>query len=111
MREYRQICDALGEVLWIMDDLVDLEEDLDRGIWNRSLWRIYDDIGGVRFQEVITSKGQLALEIQDHCWVAEEINAIDNRITFLENHPLNTHPGKVRAFMSFWITSGMGIYR
>ena len=108
---YQEICDAAGEVLWIMDDLMDLVEDLDRGVWNRTLWRLFDDVGEDRFGELARSRVRLAEEILNQGRVVREIDEIAKRVAFLETHPLMEDPSKVRAMMSFWITSWMGIYR
>ncbi len=110
-RELREICDAIGEVLWIMDDLVDLEEDLERGIWNRALWQLYDDLGERKFRELIGSKTCLVEGINHQFLVAREIDEISKRVAFLENHPRMEDPQKLRALMSFWVTSWLGIYR
>jgi hypothetical protein len=100
-REYQEICDAIGEILWILDDLIDLEEDLDRGIWNRALWWLYDEVGRLRFREMTGSKAQLAEGIASQGIVAREIDEIAKRLNFLESHPRIEHPQKIRAMLSF----------
>lgn len=109
-RDFQEICDAIGEILWIMDDLIDLEEDLDRGIWNRTLWRLYDDVREERFRELTASKPRLAQGIINSGLVAREIDEISRRVEFLETHPRINDPVKVRALISFWLTSWTGIY-
>lgn len=111
VRDYQGICDAIGETLWIMDDLMDLEEDLDRGIWNRTLWRLYDDVGKVRFRNMSGSMAQLAEEITSHGIVVREIDEIAKLLNFIETHPRIQNAEKVRAMMSFWLTAWLGIYR
>lgn len=108
---YQEICNAIGEVLWIMDDLADLEEDLERGIWNRSLWRLHDDLGEAHFKKLISSQSQLAEGIISQAIVRREIEAISERVVFIEAHPRMKYSPKLRAMMSFWITSWLGIYR
>ena len=110
MNAYRRLCDAVGEVLWIMDDLVDLEEDLDRGVWNRTLWRLYDRVGEARFQEATRSKQQLAQMVAAERLVEQAIHAIDQRIAFVASHPSVQDPATLRSMLSFWITSWLGIY-
>lgn len=109
-RDFQEICDAIGEILWIMDDLIDLEEDLDRGIWNRTLWRLYDDVREERFRELTASKPRLARGIINYGLVAREIDEISRRVAFLETHPRIKDPVKIRSLISFWLTSWTGIY-
>lgn len=110
MKEYRRLCDAVGEVLWIADDLVDLEEDLDRGVWNRTLWLLYDRAGEARFREMTRSKEQLAEMLCAERLVERQIFEIAERIHFAESHPFVKEPAKLRSMLTFWITSGLEVY-
>lgn len=110
MADIQEICDAAGEILWIIDDLVDLEEDFERGIWNRTLWRLYDVLGEQQFVEIAHSKERLVEEILSQGMVAREIDEIELRVSFLETHPRMESPGKIRTMISFWLTSWLGIY-
>jgi hypothetical protein len=110
MKEYVKLCDAVGEVLWITDDLVDLEEDLDRGVWNRTLCRLYDRLGEVRFRATIRSKEQLAEMVRAERIVERSIHEITERVELLESQPTVKDPGKLRSMLMFWITSWMQIY-
>jgi hypothetical protein len=101
----------MGEILWILDDLIDLEEDLERGTWNRALWRLHDEVGRSRFREMSASKAQLAEGIASQGIVAGEIDEIAKRLNLLESHPRMEHPQKIRAMLSFWFTAWLRIYR
>jgi len=111
VRDFQEICHIIGEVLWIMDDLVDLEEDLERGIWNRCLWRLFDDLGEAHFRELLGSKTLLAEAIIRQELVAREIDEISLRLAYLEAHPRMHDPRKLRKVLSFWLTSWMEFYR
>lgn len=110
MEEYRKLCEAVGEILWIMDDLADIQEDLGRGVWNRTLWRLYDSVGETRFREVTRSGEQLAEALCAERIVERAISEIAERVEFMESHSQVTAPATLRSMLMFWIASWMGIY-
>ena len=111
LTEAQQLCDHMGEILWIMDDLADIQEDLERGIWNRSLWRLAEAIGERRFRSCVRNLEAMLGELQENRIVEEEIAALAARVDLLERHPAMLAPEKIRRLMSFWIPAWLGIYR
>lgn len=110
MREPRLLCDAIGEILWIMDDLADLDEDLDRGLWNRTLWRLWDEIGEKAFREALESRRAVHCLIRQRELIEEAFDEIQRRIAFLESHPAMKDPSRLRTLLSVWLTASSGIY-
>ncbi len=110
LQTYRQLCDAVGEILWIMDDLIDIEEDLAQGVWNRTLWGVRDRIGAAQFNTACRSSSQLAHVIATEGIVEQAIHEVAQRIAYLESHPTVEYPDRLLSTLLFWILSWLGIY-
>lgn len=110
LQTYRQLCDAVGEILWIMDDLVDVEEDLARGVWNRTLWGVRDRVGAAQFNTACRSSAQLAHVIATEGIVEQTIHEVAQRLTFLASHPAVEDADRLRSTLLFWILSWLGMY-
>jgi hypothetical protein len=108
-RRCQQLCDALGEILWILDDLADVGEDYARRVWSRTLWRLYDRAGG-RLPDESCTVDELAGLLAETDVVAEEVFEMADRVERLESHAGGEDGRIIREFLSFWIMSWLGVY-
>lgn len=106
----RSLCTAVGEVLWIVDDLADLEEDLDRGVWNRTLWTLWDRVGERRFRTLTRSKARLAEAVRSQSLVELAVSEIAEQVELAERHRREEDQSELRSMLAFWIATWLGIY-
>ena len=93
-----------------MDDLADLEEDLDRGLWNRSLLALHDRLGAAELRRALASRRRLAEALERARIVETELAEVEDRIQLLESHPGVVDPIRLRSTLCFWVTSWTRVY-
>ncbi len=110
MEQYRKLCDAMGEIMWILDDLADLEEDYLRRVWNRALWQLYDAVGEDRFRTASRSSTGMFDLVLETGVVVDELREIENRVALLESYAGERAGGQIRNTLAFWATAWLGVY-
>ena len=109
-RSWERCCDAIGEIFWMVDDLADLEEDVDRGLWNRVLLLLHDQLGPDKLGRLLQSKERLSAAIREQGIVEESLSEVADRVAWLETQVSEDDAPMLRSLFSFWITSWLRIY-